>query len=552
MIQKILVTALAVLTLTSTTAVMADAISADGHIISVTVYLDRAVVTREAEVSLPGGETEVEFTNLPANINEASLQAEAYGPSGLVLMETRLKTLFRKLPANERLRELQEQLAKLEKQGKELDDRGRLVQENQAFLNNIQKYYFNTPAIKPTTDTQVPPARLTPDEWSKIWAFYEQGYASSQEESRALAEQQKELQKEMQVVRDQINKLTANSERNTRSLFVRLSGPAGAARLKVAYEVYGASWYPAYDARLGDDRMLALNYFGVVSQSTGEDWSDVALTLSTARPSLGATIPELYPWRVEVRQDDVMALGMSKSMRAAAAPMAMSMVADAAESEMSYRSEVARATVSAEATSASFSVPGKITISSDNEPRKVAITTATLAAILSYQSVPKHNPVAFLSAKVKNTTEFPFLGGEVATFMGGRFVATAPMKAVMPGEEFELPLGADEGISVKHKLVNRFSEDTGLTNKNRRVTYEYLITIENKKKTTEKITFRDQYPISTNEKIVVKLLSPDEKSATREADGKLAWTWDLKPGEKREARVKFTIEHPKDINVTGI
>ncbi len=533
----------------SAAALSAATIPADYRLTAVTVYADRAVVTREAEVTLPQGESEVEFVNLPANINEASLQAEAYGASGLTLLETRLKTVFRKLPANERLNELQLQLATLEKQGKELDDRARLLVENQAFLNNIQKYYFNTPSPKSGTEA-VTPERLSPEEWSKIWAFYEQGYAASQKESRALTEQQRELQKEMQVVRDQINKLTANSERNTRSLFVRLSGPSGKARLNIAYEVYGASWYPAYDARLGTDRMLALNYFGVVNQSTGEDWTDVALTLSTARPSLGATVPELYPWRVEVQEP---VLYQTKAVRSVAAPAAMAMEAYAAGvMDNELRSEVATATVESEATSASFVVPGKITVASDNEPRKVAITTTSLPAVLNYQSVPKHNAVAFLSAKMKNTTDFPFLAGEVSTFLGGRFVATAPMKTVMPSEEFELPLGADEGISVKHQLVNRFNEDTGLTNKNRRITYEYLITIQNNKTTAEKITFRDQYPISSNEKIVVKLLSPDEKSATREADGKLVWTWDLKPGEKREARLKFSVEYPKDISVVGI
>lgn len=533
----------------SAVALSAAVIPADYRLTAVTVYSDRAVVTREAEVILPEGESEVEFVNLPANINEASLQTEAYGASGLTLLETRLKTIFRKLPANERLNELQGQLAKLEKQGKELDDRARLLAENQVFLNNIQKYYFNTPTPKNGTET-VTPERLSPEEWSKIWAFYEQGYAASQKESRALTEQQKELQKEIQVVRDQINKLTANSERNTRSLFVRLSGPAGKARVKVAYEVYGANWYPAYDARLGTDRMMALNYFGVVNQSTGEDWTDVALTLSTARPSLGATVPELYPWRVEVQEP---VLYQAKAMRAVAAPTAMFLEADAAGvANDEVRGRVATASVEKEATSASFVVPGKITVASDNEPRKVAITTTSLPAILSYQSVPKHNPVAFLNAKMKNITEFPLLAGEVSTFLGGRFVATTQMKSVMPGEEFELPLGADEGVAVKHQLVNRFSEDTGLTNKNRKVTYEYLITIQNNKTTAEKITFRDQYPISSDEKIVVKLLSPDEKSATREADGKLVWNWDLKPGEKREARLKFSVEYPKDISVVGI
>ena len=35
------------------------------------------------------------------------------------------------------------------------------------------------------------------------------------------------------------------------------------------------------------DRSVDLGYFGVINQTTGEDWNKVKLTLSTARPSLG-------------------------------------------------------------------------------------------------------------------------------------------------------------------------------------------------------------------------------------------------------------------------
>ena len=69
------------------------------------------------------------------------------------------------------------------------------------------------------------------------------------------------------------------------------------------YAVPGASWAPSYDARLHvAERAVELSYFGLVRNSTGEDWNDVALTLSTARPNLGGGAPELRPWIVDVAQ----------------------------------------------------------------------------------------------------------------------------------------------------------------------------------------------------------------------------------------------------------
>ena len=144
------------------------------------------------------------------------------------------------------------------------------------------------------------------------------------------------------------------------------------------------------------------------------------------------------------------------------------------------------------------------------------------------------------------------LAGAMNVFLDGTFVATSSLRTVMSGEKFDLALGVDDGISIKHKRVNKFTEDTGLTNSGKRVTYEYLITVQNNKKTTERVVVADQVPLSRNEKIVVKLLSPDAKDVKPTDEGTLKWTLDLKPGEKRELTVKFTVEYANDVNVAGL
>jgi len=68
-------------------------------------------------------------------------------------------------------------------------------------------------------------------------------------------------------------------------------------------------------------------------------------------------------------------------------------------------------------------------------------------------------------------------------------------------------------------------------------------------------------PVSRNEKIEVNLITPAErdigtpdkpKEVTREEDGRLAWRLELKPGEKREIPLKFSVGYPADLNVTGL
>jgi uncharacterized protein (TIGR02231 family) len=222
---------------------------------------------------------------------------------------------------------------------------------------------------------------------------------------------------------------------------------------------------------------------------------------------------------------------------------------------------LATAAVEASATSATFRIAEPVTLPSDNTTQKVAITTLPLPAELQYEAAPKLIEAAFLTAKATNASEFPFLAGPVNAFLDDTFVATSRLKNVMPGETFDLALGADEGIAVKRRLVNRFNENTGLTNSGRRVTYEILVTLTNNKRTAERIVFREAVPVSRHEKIVVRQLTPTDREigtaaapreVTREEDGRLAWRVELKPGEKREFPLKFSVEHPADLPVAGL
>ncbi|MDP2138017.1 MAG: DUF4139 domain-containing protein, partial [Candidatus Didemnitutus sp.] len=333
--------------------------------------------------------------------------------------------------------------------------------------------------------------------------------------------------------------------------------------LSLAYTVPGASWVPSYDARvLSADRAVALSYFGVVRQRTGEDWTDVSLTLSTARPGLGGAAPALTAWNLDLfNPDQFREQGMRDERRVmsakALAPRQVNMQtmtsdAPGAMPPPSREAEMAAATLEAGATSASFKIATTSTIPSDGTAQKVPIASTKLGANPEFLTVPKRQTTAFLTAKVVNTSEFPLLAGAMNVFLDGSFVATSQLRTVMAGEKFDLALGADEGISVKHKRVQKFTEHTGLTNSGTRITYEYLLTVQNNKRTAERVIVVDQVPLSRNEKIVVKLQSPDAREVKPTDEGSLKWSLDLKPGEKREITVKFTIEHANDVRVEGL
>jgi uncharacterized protein (TIGR02231 family) len=550
----------------------AASIPARSNVTAVTVYTDRAVVTRTATVDLATGTHEIVFEGLPATLGDNSLQVSGRGTASATILDIAARQIFVQTTPNERIRGLEEDLKKIQGQIRVLDDRAAIVAEQKNFVARMLAAATTAPAPAPGGTV---PARPSLDEWRQLQTYSEEATTKWAAEIQTIDKQREELVAAQTAIQRQLNELRGAGSRAQKNVTVRVDATtAGNLQVAVSYTVPNASWTPSYDARLRTaTRTVELSYFGVVRQNTGEDWNNVALTLSTARPSLGGAAPEYARWIVDVRADDVVRLnafevtgGFDGSVRqraagggggrGSAAPAAAAMAKEVMQDAVQ-----AQAVVEVGATSATFKIAAPATVPANNTTQKVAINGNGLAALLEYNSTPKLREAAFLTAKATNTTEFPFLAGTLNTFLDDTFVATGSLKTVMPGEKFDLALGADDGLALKRRVVNRFTENTGLTNGKRLITYEYVVTVTNNKRTAEKITVREPVPQSRNEQIVVKLLTPAEKDIgtpevkkeiIREANGGLAWEFTLQPGGKRDLTLKFSIEHPAELAVSGL
>jgi len=560
----------------------------DSRITSVTVYADRAIVTRTSSNELAAGEHTLVFENLPAAIVDQSLQASGFGVPGATILDVSAQTIFAEATTNDRVRSLEDQIRILQKQRRVLDDRSKILEEQRAFVQRMLQASTNSSSASAGSAA----ARPTLDEWQRLFSYTEESLGKVATEQQSIDGQREEFQARQTALEKQLNELRGARGRQSKTATVRISlTTPGRLEVALRYSIPNAGWSPAYTARLrSTDRAIDLSYFGVVHNGTGEDWNNIALTLSTARPSLGGGAPELQPWIADIvrarpgtasnstsfspdmvgevklilspvdaeRQRDLPMVGndvlsLTEVSRGASSVRPVR----PAESEAGLMA----ADVDSNITSATFKIPVSVSVAGNNVSQKVAIKDARLAATLQFQSTPRILEAAFLNASASNSTDYPLLAGPMNTYLDDTFVAAGSLKTVMPGEKFELALGADEGIAVKRRLVNRFAEETGLTNKTHRITYEFLVTLTNNKTTTERIVFREPTPQPRDERIVVKLLSPQEKEIgtsnnpkeiMREENGRIAWRVNLKPGEKREFTLKLSIEYPNDVTVSGL
>lgn len=587
--QRLPLTAVAILLLSVSgwAAEPPAAIEADSRITGVVVYEDSAIVTREATVELATGVQAVRFAGLPESVNPNLLQVSAAGAAKATILDVIAYETQLGVPANVRLREIQDQQQALAAELSEASDRVKLLEQQRDYLERIK-------AVSTTHAAGDNPSPLpTLEQWEKQLAFYAERQAKLAEELRTARRLQTEKEKQAELLKRQEHDLEAPEKKTVNNVIVRCEVTApGRLTMRISYPVDEASWEPTYDVRVASaDKSIVLGSAAMVRQSTGEDWRGVQLQLSSARPALGGKPPVFQPWVVRERPAPVVLakevsvvnqqflqdtgattnkvlLGYTTNTEVGGVQGNFAVKAAASKAQLVEKSGEEACTTAASVEeglgSAIFTIPYPADVPADNGARKYVIGTTPLEGVMNHLAQPKLSPHTFLRARVTNAAEFPLSQGDVNIYLDGAFVASSSMPTVMPGAKFVLNLGVDSGIVVKRKLVNRLTQNTGSFSKRARITYEVQITAENNRKTAETVIVKDQLPISRHEKIVVTMVSPaaadirpeadggDDGVVRKDEDGVLSWTLKLQPGEKRTIPLKFYVEYPTDFPVAGL
>lgn len=512
---------------------------------AVTVYTDRAAVTRMGQISLQTGNYVLAFNNLPVNILDQSVRVSGEA-IGAKILDVRIETAFLDTIPEERIRTLQSKIQDLQAQVNELNDRTSVLNTEREFISQIKAQT----ADNISKDLKV--QRPTVEDWQKVLGFFDTNLNKNFAEQRKITSDRSDLQNKISALQRQINQISPGSRRAVKNILVEVQVTrAGEVRLLPAYVVLGARWYPQYDVRVSTESQdVELNYHGLIQQSTGEDWTGADVSLSTARPDVGGVRPELHPWYLTIAQP-VQVLQKSRGNLPVHTD-AMEVRVESAGAGAMAPMEAPVAEIETQATSALFHISSKSTIPSDNVPHKVTIAIEKLQAEFSYSSTPKLSPYVYLKAVIKNTTTAPLIAGNANIFSNDDFVATSSMKLVAPNETFDAYLGVDPALKVERKLINKFTDYTGTFTKNVRVTYEFNFALENTKKSEQKILVQDQMPVSQNERILVEQVEPTEKEMRRDEQGFMNWNLTVRPSEKKTWKLKFNVEYPQGMAISGL
>lgn len=550
-------------------------IEAKSAITKVTLYEQRAQVHRSAEINATDAtNVEVIFDDIPANINRDTLQCNVFSfddapqvtLKGLVF-DTKLKTNGEYDNLSEKQKAAVQRVDDIERELRKLRDALTVAKNDELFVAEC----YST-CVDPTSEQQAADYDLA--NWKKVVDARVAAREKALREQRSLERDIDALTKERDMQRA-VASTTVWRTTSCNVLKVLLSSPKppGKVSLELSYVIDQASWVAAYEMRVDSETgLIRIGYNAVVKQTSSEQWSDVTIELSTAKPMLSGKQPELSPWRLNIAPKFVTqskrmfkrstgALQKQSECLSRSADVECEGYDDNDDDESILDENIASmptiqaADVDTAATSVTFKVPGRYTVANDGTETRVTIMQLEVESTLSYVTVPKEAEAAFAVAHAVNTSEFPLVGGQSNIFLDGHFVTKSVQPRTSPGESFDIGVGVDEKITVTYKKISRTVSDEGniLSGKKTMITFRFLVKISNFKKSAVKVLLKDQIPVSNDSTVVVARHEPAAlpKGFPTES-GMIELPVSVESGKTVEIPIHFDVTYPRGESTYGL
>jgi uncharacterized protein (TIGR02231 family) len=535
------------------------------HISEVTVYTKGAQIVQKANYSIKSGVSKVIIEGISPTIDRNSLQVNAGG--NVVILDAKY-TIFYPKPEPVTLEGIPLKIRK------EIDLVEDSIEENKFLLQEVQDeidlytstkhILMNNGAIKGSGKVNDSIQLL-----KQAVDYYLVKVNELNKKLSILNRKKFELQTEQNAMRERMKNL--RNYQNNAQLNPKPKGPShrivvtlnakesASGRLHISYLVNKAGWVPLYDLRAdAASANINLNYKAQVYQSTGVDWDNVKLNISTNNPYLNKTLPTMHPWYLnfnnyQQRKVSNKTLELKKrelsyqrdDIEEVNAPQAESITLSNNDGyQYNAKSSADFTQVVEHLISAEFKIDLPYSIPSNGEQHMVLIRNIDIPASYRHYSIPKLDPSAYLIAEITNLTDYQLVPAQANIFFDGTYMGETFINPNQMEDTLNFSLGKDPNVMIKRTLAKDDCKDKLVGGMHDR-TMVYDFEVKNIKGIPLDIVIIDQIPVTTNTEIEIEALDLS-KGKLDEKTGFVEWNFKLKPKESKSFELKYRVKHPKD------
>jgi uncharacterized protein (TIGR02231 family) len=473
------------------------------------------MVTCEVPLDGAPGAREIVVGDLPEHVVSDSLFAE--GSAGVEVRAVRYRTHAVGEAPREEVRQLDEQIEAVNQKIAVNGKTKELLAKQLAYLDQLEGF------VAPTAKTELTKGVLDAETLKQITLF---SFEQRQEILNKQVENEKEakdLGEELSLLQRKRAELTDGASQTAREavVFVEKKGETPEV-IRLAYLVNSCGWSPSYTIRAGEDRKeVRIECNALIHQMTGEDWTGVDLTLSTASPTLSAAAPGLAPFPVSLVPPDQqkgVPADLAKQLQSIRMRQQTAIVefqntldlsgnigsnwdANAAANEFqslelsnpksALRASELETAGPGDGPSLAYHIATPVSLASRSDQQMVRIVQTSLPSRFHHIATPVLTSYVYREAEVTNNSEEDLLGGPITVYLNGSFVGRSEMPTVARGQTFVVGFGADPQLRAKRELADKSDSVQG---GNRRLTFEYRLVVENYKSQPVEVSVFDRLP----------------------------------------------------------
>ncbi|SDE53573.1 conserved hypothetical protein [Kordiimonas lacus] len=526
---------------TVATGAIADDFTVEPTISKVVVYRNGgATVTRTGTIRLPAGRHTITADKLTRTFEDDQLTV-SFDSSAVRLYSLDVDTSYSVTAGSDRQAGLEAELDKIDAKDAELMAAEQAKNMQLAFLRTLNQNGGKADQALPFSD------------WQNALTFIGDNSVKVLGEIEAIKSDRKALNEQRMKLRRELANAGPKRTDYNKATFEVMIPTAQDVSYELSYFVEDAEWELGLDGALDTDaKSLSLWSRAVVSQETGEDWTDVSLALSNNEPSdeLGEIVQ--HPRILSLVNPEELKRGRYE-MDAAAPSRLMSPAQDAALEEV-----VVTGTQRAHSSSTTFDrlyqISGTVSIPSTDEAEYVDLSDVTSPVSLVVRANPSVNTTAYLFADTELTDFESLRNVSPKLRRDGHYVGMGYWPNLEADTKLKLPYGADNAISIEYTEQAPEDGDSGLFGSKKVEEKRYVISVTNNHTSPMTVEIFDQVPVSGHEDVKVRTLSDATKPTETDMDDKqglMMWRKTMAPGEVWKINHSYRVTYPSDMMLVG-
>ncbi len=530
----------------------ADTFTAQARVDTVTIYPGLATVTRQVTLDLPAGQHEIIVPGMPQGLATEGLRLAA--PAGTQVGAVNLA--FDRLPvtpdqsapeivaARDEVERLEAVLRDRAAEIAQIRLRVQAADEQIAFLQSLSQ----ASAGEALTAASVADIRaLAQMVGSETLVAREAAFVAEQE-AKAAELARKDDVEALQDAQQALAALLQPAQDGSVLTFTLAVAEPGEVTVDVSSVEGFANWSPVYDMRLttGDDAALDIDRAVVISQQTGQDWDDVQLILSTARPGEQTGPSGVWaPLRRIISEDALERERGVVMMSDSVQSLSRAMIGEATEEVMAASAPMTAQADFSGAT-VTYIYPGRVDIRNGVEDLRLPLDTLNFDADVWAEAVPSRDQIAYRMAEFTNDTGEVMLPGQALVFADGTMIGFSQLPLLAAGADTEMGFGPLDGLRLTRAVPNKSEGDVGVFTTTNQLTEQAVMTVENLTGQDWDVKLRDAIPYSEQDDLEVEFTASPAVTRTNPDGmrGILEWDLDLAAGDQQSVTLEYQLKWP--------